>query len=214
MDASLDENQLLAGIAYHEAGHAVSQHLFGFELQSLVADPERDSGRAEFQMSSSMRFGGNAVQFEATVARDRFLSHLIMLNQAGAIVQQTFCPASYRPENSGRDRRDIERYIRQRDRYASRVEREATIYELAGYTQEMLADERCVAAIHALATALIEHRRLGGDQAEAIIAQAIADTAASRRNMTGKIICPHCLAYQSRYEDYEEACRGDGYCDE
>jgi ATP-dependent Zn protease len=201
MNESAPDVTRIKGIAYHEAGHAVLERVFGTTIVKVAILPvgEVTGGVTATRNKDSIALERLGVFHEGTIERDRYICHEIMAAQAGEAAQELFCPESVEPYHARSDRLQIRAYIKQWNRnYAYAGEREAKVEELYQFTRQLLMTPLCIAAVHALADALIEHKELSGDQANTTILDAII-AEARRLKLSGKeaprIECPHCADY-------------------
>ena len=101
------------GTAFHEAGHAVIQYMFGMMLKKVSILPIGESiagvslaaGRHPLELSMIGAY------YEGTIAYDRRICHHIMATQAGEVAQQLFCPESVEEFHAALDRRSVRRAI-------------------------------------------------------------------------------------------------------
>lgn len=205
MDAGEDDSVMIRGAAYHEAGHAVAQVLFGMDLAEVVITSGEGEigGVCSYHPPHQITLEALGVFYEGTAARHRYVSHLIMSTQAGEVSQRVFCPASVKPYHAAPDCACVERLIKGLDRCLSVQEQAASIDELRGFTSELLAEPRCTAAIHTVAKVLVQEKRIQGDRARKMILDAMNATRQADSSLPAEVPCPHCVAYEDRYDESE-----------
>jgi hypothetical protein len=194
MTTSESDSAQLKGAAYHEAGHAVLQHLFGMDLAGVYILQEEPGtrGASAYRHPHEVILNQQGVYFEGTIERDRYLCHDIMQTQAGEAAQQLFCPETVEQHQASRDRASVKRVIQMWDRHTTQWEKDEKIEHLSLHTRTLLLDARCTAAVHVLAEALVTEKKLTGDETRELIRAAIQKTQQSVPDLSDRIRCPHC----------------------
>lgn len=184
------------GYAFHEAGHAILDHLFKNKILriSIALDDGRHGGVTESQEPHPVILRSMGVYFKGTIERHRYYCHRIMTLLAGMISQELFCPESVEPYHDVYDKDGVEQLMRLLDRNASASERDETIVNLTEATRTFLSNPLCAEAVNALALTITQRREISGEDAHATINNAIRQVRGQRR-LTEQIRCPHCEQY-------------------
>jgi hypothetical protein len=188
------------GKAYHEAGHAVLQHLFRMDLTNVSIQPVSDliGGVSQAQAEHPVILSLKGAYFNGTPEHDRRTCHRIMIALGGEAAQREFFEESVEDFHAAFDRREVKELIRDWDRLASQAEREEKVDELYECTRQLLTNPLCVGAVEAVARALLAERQLTGTQAKALIRNAITKAkqeAVASGKASPKLECPHCAEY-------------------
>jgi hypothetical protein len=180
MTGNSEDSIMRKGYAFHEAGHAVAYHIFGFRIVN-VSIKDQGHGRAgvtEGKGPHPMVLQQMGAIYEGTPEQAEYYSRWIKVSLAGQVAQKEHCPESLRPYHSKHDRASVNQYIKKVVTVPYPGEREKLIQDLYDETRELLTLPKYAAATHAVAKALQEHEELTGDQTTKIIHEAIAATRA------------------------------------
>ena len=99
-------------VAYHEAGHAVVDYLFGHAVESVTIEPDGEVGGC---VGVDLE-GINEIANGVDEARKQFtFERLVMSALAGEIAQRKFAPESVDPDHAAGDRHQAMNYLEELD---------------------------------------------------------------------------------------------------
>lgn len=148
--------------AYHEAGHAVVQLLFGDEVGQLEIVTIVRDGQAAGHAAID-RAGHDALRYREDTVKQVIFERVIMVTLAGEIAQRKFSPDSVDEDHAAADRYLAEEYLEELDTHSAEI-REAYIHLLHLRTAALI--DREWAGVERVARALVERKTLTGAEVQ------------------------------------------------